>query len=131
MFNQKVLNKEINKRVLPHLLVIIHEVPQAHSIRNDQINNLIHEIVIKSRASGIHMIITSSMIKESISPLLKYHMDTIVFTVDSIEKSKILIGSDEATQIEPNEVMVHESLTNKNTIYRLLDDSKRIFSTFE
>ncbi len=130
-YNQKVINKEIKKTVLPHLFVIIHEVPQADRIKNDQIINLIHEIVIKSRASGIHMIITSSMIKESISPLLKYHMDAIVFTVDSMEKSKILIGSDEATQISPYEVMVHESLTNKNTIYRLIDDSKRNFLTFE
>jgi DNA segregation ATPase FtsK/SpoIIIE-like protein len=129
-FNQKVINKETNKRFLPHLLVIVHEVPQTDNIKNDRINDLIHEIVIKSRAAGIHMIITSSTIKESISPVLKYHMDAIVFKVDSSEKSKILIGDDEATKIKSNELMVHESLKNKNTIYKLLDVAEKRSATF-
>lgn len=123
-FNQKATNKEINKRPLTNLLVIIHEIPQTDDIKNDPINDLIHTIVLKSRAAGIHVIITSSTIKNSISPVLKHHMDGIVFTVDSIAKSKILIGSDEATQIKPNEVMVHENLKGKNIIYKLFDKTE-------
>lgn len=124
VFNQKSNNKEINKKSLPHLLVIIHETPQTNDMKNDPINNLIHEIVLKSRASGIHFIVTSSKIINSISSVLKHNMDGIISKVDSIEKSKILIGSNEATKIKPNEVMVHESLLNKNNRYQLFDELK-------
>lgn len=130
VFNQKVINKQIKKRVLPPLLIIIHEVPQTDDIKIDPINNLIHEIVIKSRAAGIHMIITSSIIKNSISPVLKHHMDGIIFTVDSNEKSKILIGDDEATKIKSNELMVHESLTGHNVIYKILEEPEKRSPTF-
>lgn len=120
-FNQKAINKEINKRSLSHLLVIIHEIPQTDDVKNDPINNLIHEIVLKSRAAGIHLIVISSTIINSISPVLKHHMDGIISKVDSIEKSKTLIGSNEATKIESYEVMVHESLTGMNTSYQLFN----------
>lgn len=129
-FNQKVIDKKIKKRFLPHLLILIHEVPQTDDIKNDPINKLIHEIIQKSRASGIYLIITSSTIRESISPILKYHMDGIIFTVDSIQKSKILIGDDVATKIKPGEMMIHENMTNKNTIFNLLDDGDRRNPTF-
>lgn len=124
-FNQKVINQEIKKRFLPHLLIMIHEVPQADDIKNDPINHLLHTIILKSRTAGIHVIITSTTIKDSLSPVLKYHMDGIISKVNSNEKSKILIGGDEATKIKVNEVMVHESLSGKNIIYKLFDEPEK------
>lgn len=129
-FNQKVLDKKIKKRCLPHLLILIHEVPQTDDIANDPINKLIHEIIQKSRASGIHLIISSSTIRESISPILKYHMDGIIFTVDSVQKSKILIGNGAATKIKPGKMMIRENMTDKNTIFKLFDDRDKRNPTF-
>lgn len=129
-FNQKATNNEISKRPLPNLLIIIHEIPQTNDIKNDPINDLIHTIVIKARAAGIHLIVTSSTILNSISPVLKHHMDGIIFKVDTVEKAKIMMGSSEAKNIKPNEVMVHENLTGNNSIYQLLDKpNKRLTLT--
>lgn len=124
IFNQKAVNKEINKRSLPHILFIIHEIPQTDEMKNDPINNLIHTIVLKARAAGIHLIVTSSTILYSISPVLKHHMDGIIFKVDTEEKSKILIGSDEAMKIKMNEVMIHENLSHSIKIFTLIEESK-------
>ncbi len=124
-FNQKATNKDINKRPLSHLLIIIHEIPKSDDMKNDPINNLIHEIVIKSRASGIHLIITSSNILNSISPVLKHHMDSIICKINNIEKGKTLISNVELANIKLNEVMVHECLTGKYTIYQLLDEPEK------
>jgi hypothetical protein len=124
IFNQKAINKEINKRSLPHILFIIHEIPQTDDKKNDPVNNLIHDIIIKSRAAGIHLIMASSNIMNSINPLLKHHMDGIIFKVDTEEKSKILIGSDEAMKIKINEVMIHENLSHSIKIFTLIEESK-------
>lgn len=121
-FNKKVVEQEINKRFIPYMLLVIHEIPETDDVKNDSINDLIHEIIIKSRAAGIHVIVTSSTIIDSLSPVLKHNMDGIISQVDTIEKSKILVGNDEATKIKINEVMIHECLTGKNTKYILFEE---------
>lgn len=123
-FNQKARNIEFNKRTLANLLIIVHEIPQNDDIENKPINDLIHKIVLKSRAAGIHLIITSSTILNAISPVLKYNMDGIIFKVDTVEKAKILIGNDEVTKIESNDVVVYENSTGKKTIYKLFDKTE-------
>jgi len=124
-FNERVVKQEINKRIIPYLLLIIHEVPETKEVENDSIHDLIHQIIIKSRAAGIHLIATSSIIINSISPVFKHNMDGIISMVDTIEKSKILVGSDDAKKIKSNEVMIHRCLTGKNTKLTLFDEPEK------
>lgn len=124
-FNEKVAKQEINKRFIPYLLLIIHELPVTDDIKIDPSIDLIHQIILKSRAAGIHVIATSSAIMNSISPVFKHNMDGIISKVDTIEKSKLLVGSDEAMKIKTNEVMVHECLTGKNSKYVLFDEPEK------
>lgn len=121
-YNEKVVNQEINKRFMPYLLLIIHEVPETDDVKNDPIIDLIHQIILKSRAVGIHVIATSSTIINSICPVFKHNMDGIIFKVDTNEKSKLLVGDDEAMKIKSNEIMIHECLTGKKTKYTIFDE---------
>jgi hypothetical protein len=124
-FNGKVMNKEINKRWIPYLFVVIHEFPQKSDSNSDAIHDLMHTITLKSRASGIHILLTSSMIMESINPIFKYNMDGIYFKVESIESSHLLNGYNAVYELNTNQVIVRDSLSRYCNKYTLFEEPKK------
>ena len=126
-FNQKIINKQINKRILPFLLILIDELPTQDGRMDEELNTLIYEIAQKSRAAGIHIILTSTMPSKAMSPLLKYQMDGIIGKFTQIDDGIVLLGKRDGHQvlyIQHGDVMVYENNGNHH-VYQITEASER------
>ena len=65
-FNLKVKNKEINKRLLSPLMIIIDDMPKLDDPNSHLISKLIIEIAQQSRAAGIHLVISTINVQSSL-----------------------------------------------------------------
>jgi hypothetical protein len=113
-FNTKVLNLEINHRYMPYILLVIHEMPSSKE-HFDTTNSLVYDITQQSRAAGIHVILSTTLAKETMSPLLKYRMDGIITRIESVENAKVLLGKERAQlakDIKPGSLILCENLGN-------------------
>lgn len=129
-FNGKILNLEIKKRYLPYVLLIIHEMPHALDPINDPINILIHEITLQSRAASIHVILSTTSAIKSMSPVLKYHMDGIIFKIDSQESDLVLVEKrkeHKPSELDNNEAMIYDNI-GSNAVYKLTNLEKEQYS---
>lgn len=111
-FNTKVLNSEINHRYMPYILFVIHEMPSSKE-HVETINSLVYDIVQQSRACGIHIILSTTSAKGTMSPLLKYNMDGIIFQIELIQNTKILLGKQNekaASELKANEVLIYDNI---------------------
>ena len=119
-FNTKALNLEINHRYMPYILLVIHEMPSSKE-HFYNINSLVYDIVQQSRAAGIHVILSTILAKETMSPLLKYNMNGIIFRIESILNAKTLLEKRYekiANELKVSEVLVYEN-AGKNTVYNI------------
>lgn len=108
-FNLKVKNKDINKRLLSPLMIIIDDMPKLDDPNNHPISKLIIEIAQQSRAAGIHVILSTTNVQASLGNYHKYIMPYgIASKLDSDDDSRFLTGFENRDKLNINEVAYYE-----------------------
>ena len=109
-YNQKAIEK------MPYLVLVIADYSAYVSpLRSDLILNFFSRICAKSKAAGIHIIISSEEIPESYikNRFLCCFPARIVFRCESADQSMALIGSDDATYLYyPGEVYYKQDFSS-------------------
>ena len=98
-YNSKA--KEENKQILPYVVVLIDEIGDLLYGRNRELIALLRDILVKSRAVGIHFIFTTQNARgiKDYSLLLENVSARIAFKLCCWEDSEVVIGDGSATSL--------------------------------
>lgn len=86
---------------MPYLVLVIADYSAHDSpLRSDLILNFFSKMCAKSKAAGIHIIISSGIVPEAYIPRLLYYFPArLVFRTDDPIQSRIIIGNKDATYL--------------------------------
>lgn len=126
-FNDMVDAGMINAEKMPYIVVMIDEIMPYVGTDLERTVNAIKHLAIKSRASGIHMILsTQSPRREVLNGVIKANIDArLSLMVGDMRESVVMIGETGAEKLKPHGDFIlktHDGTQRGQAYY--IDDSK-------
>lgn len=126
-FNDMVDAGMINAEKMPYIVVMIDEIMPYVGTDLERTVNAIKHLAMKSRASGIHMILsTQSPRREVVNGVIKANIDArLSLMVGDMRESVVMIGETGAEKLKPHGDFIlktHDGTQRGQAYY--IDDSK-------
>lgn len=126
-FNEMVDAGTIDAEKMPYIVVMIDEIMPYVGTDLERTVNAIKHLAIKSRASGIHMILsTQSPRREVLNGVIKANIDArLSLMVGDMRESVVMIGETGAEKLKPHGDFIlktHDGTQRGQAYY--IDDSK-------
>lgn len=126
-FNEMVDAGTIDAEKMPYIVVMIDEIMPLMATDLERTVNVIRHLAMKSRASGIHMILsTQSPRREVLNGVIKANIDArLSLMVSSIQESVTMIDEMGAEKLKPHGDFIlktHDGTQRGQAYY--IDDSK-------
>lgn len=126
-FNEMVDAGTIDAEKMPYIVVMIDEIMPYMGVDLERTVNVIRHLTMKSRASGIHMILsTQSPRREVVNGAIKANIDArLSLMVSSVQESVTMIDEMGAEKLKPHGdfILKTEDGTQRGQAY-YIDDSK-------
>lgn len=109
---------EDDEEQLPYIIVVITDLAELMKDRPSETEKYIRILADKGRATGIHMIIDTSVFSYKVltGPIRGVLPSKIVFKVPAGSDSRILLGSDDAALLTDADIMLIKLMTNVKII---------------